>query len=426
MAKDQPWAFLVPLSATHEVPIALTHQEHVVGRGALRTSRRLLSKQHMQISRSERRTPASIVDLSFNGTFVNGTRLRKHVKQPLEHGAVVTLLIPDSPELAFVFVVKGWLQPTAQPGAQPLAALLQKLLLSPTTDDSLVITDVNSHQPASRTPLLRGATGADGDESSSADDDAVAELLRSGRISLDSSDEEDAAVAATTRATAPQHLDPTASPLRTPLHRCSTDGSSKRSSGQNVDGGTGASSGRNGGSIAAELGTATTVNFSVELVRGARGLGIGLSASNRITQLAPGGAAELSNKLSVGDLIVAVDGVPVPPREPLSAYLPRDARTVRLGVCRQRHRHDDGDGDDSGDDSDSEGDLSNGDATASRPKPRQLVFGGASAAASGPTGVSTSFGDATINSGRRSTIKKIGKALGRVRQAHSDSSSSLS
>ena len=54
-----------------------------------------------------------------------------------------------------------------------------------------------------------------------------------------------------------------------------------------------------------------TAPFQITVRRGSRGLGLRVNSSNIITELTAGGQAAQEGQLAVGDLVVAVDGVPM-------------------------------------------------------------------------------------------------------------------
>ena len=74
-----------------------------IGRGELGTSRKLVSKVHLSIAISAK-GESTITDLSTNGTWLNGVRLRRDEPSPLEDGAIITLLTAESIDFCFVFV----------------------------------------------------------------------------------------------------------------------------------------------------------------------------------------------------------------------------------------------------------------------------------------------------------------------------------
>ena len=86
-----------------------------------------------------------------------------------------------------------------------------------------------------------------------------------------------------------------------------------------------------------------TAPFQITVRRGSRGLGLRVNSSNIITELTAGGQAAQEGQLAVGDLVVAVDGVPMydvtkgirPLKEVLSDMPVKDGH--RFSIRRANH-----------------------------------------------------------------------------------------
>ena len=97
-----------------------------IGRGELGTSRKLVSKVHLSIAISAK-GESTITDLSTNGTWLNGVRLRRDEPSPLEDGAIITLLTAESIDFCFVFV-QGRPEGAPAAGVNPLHKLVKRLV----------------------------------------------------------------------------------------------------------------------------------------------------------------------------------------------------------------------------------------------------------------------------------------------------------
>ena len=132
----QPWAYMQPLSPDGR-PLPLVKPEHAFGRGEIGSARKAVSKQHLLIS-SGGPSGVTLTDMSVNGTFCNGVRLRRDAPQALHHGDLITLIAPDAPE-GFMFIVARRMRSPvlrsvevqaaeADAGPETYVALLRKLM----------------------------------------------------------------------------------------------------------------------------------------------------------------------------------------------------------------------------------------------------------------------------------------------------------
>ena len=85
----------------------MTQQETVLGRNDFETEQLNISKKHFCVCRvpSTSKPRAAIADLSVNGTFLNGTRIRPNKFTKLQPGDIISLVKPEpgDGDVALVF-----------------------------------------------------------------------------------------------------------------------------------------------------------------------------------------------------------------------------------------------------------------------------------------------------------------------------------